>query len=131
MELSKFLRIVLKVDSATCLATAAIVLPAATALEPALGIDAVLLRSAAAPLIPIGLFILWLATCRQTSAALVWLVILGNLGWTFASLIAAIGLEAATPLGRTLVAGQAMAVLAITFAEWIGLRSSISRRAQA
>lgn len=124
MQLSTFLRTILKLDSASCLGMAALVLPTAGALEQPLGVDAGALSAAAASLIPIGLFILWLGTRREAPPALVWLVIIGNLGWTAASLMAAVGLPGITALGQAAVAGQGLAVLAIALAEYAGLRSS-------
>ena len=126
MQLSNSLRIVLKLDSASCLGMAAIVLPAAGALQGALGVDSAILRGAAGALLPIGLFILWLGTRREAAAALVWLVIAGNLGWVAASLAAAQGLPGITPLGQAMIVLQGLAVLAITVAEWIGLRASLA-----
>ena len=89
MQLSKFLRTVLKLDALSCLAMAALALPAAGMLREPLGIDPAVLTPAAASLIPIGLFIGWLGTRREAPAALVWLVIAGNLGWSAASFAAA------------------------------------------
>ena len=126
MQLSTFLRTVLKLDAVGCLVMAAIALPAAGALHGALGVDPSILRGAAAALIPIGLFIGWLGTRRGAAVVLVWLVIAGNLGWSAASLAAAEGLPGITPLGQTVIALQAIAVLAISAAEWIGLRGSLA-----
>lgn len=124
MQLSKFLRTTLKVDAANCLGIAALVMPAATALEGPLGISGSYLTAAAAPLVPLGLFILWLGTRPEAPAGLVWLVIIGNIAWTAASLIAAEGLPSITPLGQAVVAGQGLAVLVLAMAEWAGLRAS-------
>ncbi len=128
MQLSNFLRNVLKVDAAGCLATAAFMLPAAGALAASLGVDAPTLRMAAAPLIPIGLIILWLGTRRDAPAALIVLVILGNLGWIAASLAATAAMPSLTTLGRAAIAGQGLFVLAVTTAEAIGLRWSMQGR---
>ena len=122
MQLSNFLRTVLKLDSASCLGMAALVLPAAGALQHPLGIDSALLRAAASPLIPIGLYLLWLGTRREAATGLVWLVILGNIGWAGASLVAAADLPGITSLGRLAVTGQGLAVLALAMLEWAGLR---------
>ena len=124
MQLSNFLRTVLKLDAATCLGMAALVLPSAPALQTLLGIDAAVLPPAAASLIPIGLFMLWVGTRRETAAGFVWLIIIGNVAWTAGSLLAAADLPGITPLGQLLVAGQGLAVLAIAIAEWAGLRHS-------
>ncbi|MDP9421230.1 MAG: hypothetical protein M3Q19_00065 [Pseudomonadota bacterium] len=124
MQLSTFLRTILKLDAASCLGMAALVLPAAGALQDPLGIDAALLTAAATSLVSIGLFILWLGTRREAAAGLVWLVILGNLGWTAASLFAAANLAGVTALGQLAVAAQGLAVLALALAEFAGLRQS-------
>ena len=124
MILSNFLRTVLKLDAATCLGTAALVLPTAAALEAPLGVESAILTAAAASLVPIGLFMLWLGLRREAAPALVWLVILGNFGWTAASLAAAEALPGITGLGQAVVAGQGIAVLALALAEWAGLRAS-------
>lgn len=124
MQLSNFLRSVLKLDAASCLGMAAAVLPFAVSLETPLGIDTRILQGAAATLIPIGLFILWIGSRRESPAGFVLLVIVGNLGWTAASLVAAASLIGITPLGQAAVVGQALAVLALAIMEWAGLRSS-------
>jgi hypothetical protein len=124
MQLSNFLRTVLKFDAASCLGMAGLVLPMAGALQGPLGIEADVLTPAAASLIPIGLFILWLGTRREAAAGFVWLVILGNLGWTAASLLAAATLPGITALGQVAVAGQGLVVLALALAEWAGVRQS-------
>lgn len=125
MQLSNFLRTVLKLDAASCLGMAAVVLAFAAGLQAPLGIDARILQGAAASLIPIGSFILWLGSRREAPAALVVLVIVGNIGWTAASLVAAASLGGITPIGQATVAGQGLAVLALALAEWAGLRASL------
>ena len=124
MQISNFLRTVLKLDAASCLGMAALTLPATGALQPALGIGADLLQPAAAVLIPIGLYMLWLGTRREAPAALVWLVILGNLGWTAASIFVAASLPGISGLGQLAVTTQGLAVLVLALAEWAGLRQS-------
>lgn len=131
MQLSKFLRTVLKLDSATCLGTAALILPAAGAFQVPLGIEALLLQTAAVPLIPIGLYMLWLALRREAAPGLVWLVILGNIGWAAGSLYAAASLPGISSLGQLAVAGQGVGVLALAALEWAGLRASSRTIAEA
>jgi hypothetical protein len=125
MKLSKFLRTVLKLDGASCLAIAAIVLPMAEMLQRPLGIDATELRAASALLIPIGLFVFWLGTRLSAPASFVGLVIAGNVGWAISSFAAAGSLSAITMLGQGVVAGQGFAVLVLAVAEWLGLRSAL------
>ena len=131
MQLSNFLRTILKIDSASCLGMAAVVLPTANALQDPLGLDAGIAFVAAAALVPIGLFMLWLGTRLEAARGLVWVVILGNVGWTAASFAAAASLPTITALGQAVVIGQGLAVLALAFAEWIGLRASIRPAAAA
>lgn len=126
MQLSNFLRTVLKLDAASCLAMAAMVIPMAGMLQEPLGIEAGALSAAAASLILIGLFVLWLGTRREAPAALVAIVVLGNIGWAVASFAAAGSLPAITVLGQAVVAGQGLAVLALAIAEWAGLKSSLA-----
>jgi hypothetical protein len=127
MQLSNFLRTILKLDAASCLGMAALVLPAAAALQQPLGIEAGLLRAAAAALIPIGLFMLWLGTRREANPAFVWLIILGNVGWTAASLLVAATLPEITKFGQFAITGQGLAVLALALAEFAGLRASSAK----
>ena len=124
MQLSNLLRTILKLDAASCLAMGAIVTLAAGALEAPFGINAAVLQAAAASLVPVGLFILWLGTRREAPAALIWLVILGNLGWTLGSILAAESLPGITMLGQAVIAGQGLAVLMLALGEWVGLRLS-------
>jgi hypothetical protein len=125
MQLSNFLRTVLKLDAASCLGLAALVLPTAGLLSRPLGIDAAALTGAAAALIPIGLAILWIGTRHEAPASFIWLVIIANLGWTFASLAAAAAVPTITTLGQAAVAGQGLFVFAVAAVEWAGLRSSV------
>ena len=131
MQLSNFLRTVLKLDAASCLGMAALVIPSAARLEQPFGIHSGVLGASAASLIPIGLFILWLGTRREAPALLVGLVIAGNLGWVAASLAAAGSLPGITTLGQVAVAGQGLAVLVLALAEWAGLKMSLRQPQQA
>ena len=124
MTLSSFLRAILKLDAASCLGMAAIILAATSSLTELLGIEPAILQGAALSLVPIGLFILWLGTRRQAPAAAAYLVIVGNVGWATASLAAAFELPAITPLGTLAVAGQGLVVLALGALEWRGVRQS-------
>lgn len=126
MKLSTFLRTILKLDAASCLAMAAIVIPLSGMLSEPLGIEAAALSAAAAALIPIGLFVLWLGTRREAPATLVALVIAGNIAWAVASFATASSVPAITFLGQAAVAGQGLAVLVLAIVEWAGLRSSIA-----
>ena len=131
MIYSNFLRAVLKLDAVSCLGIAALVLLTAGSLAPIIGMDATALRASAASLIPIGLFVLWSGTRREAPAALVYSIIVGNLGWTAASLATATALPGITALGSLLIGGQGLAVLVLALLEWRGIQQSGSASAAA
>ena len=124
MKLSIFLKRVLILDAASCLGMGAVLLAGDGALSALLGLPESLLAGAGYLLIPLGLFIGWLGTRNAAHAALVWLVIVGNVGWTVESLIVAFGTAGITGLGSLFVAGQGAAVLALAILEFVGLHRS-------
>lgn len=124
MTYSNFLRNMLKLDCATCLGSAALLVPGAAALAGPLGIPQAILSMAGLALIPIGLFMGWLGIRGEGPAALVQLVIFGNLGWVAASLALVAALPAILPLGAAFVIGQAAVVLVLAILERRGLRQS-------
>jgi hypothetical protein len=72
---------------------------------------------------PLLAFIAFVATRRTLSAAGVWLVIVGNVGWIAASFWLLLGgVINPTVLGYALVAVQALAVAALSGLEYVGLR---------
>ena len=86
-----------------------------------LGLDEFLIRIAGLALLPLALFIFWLASRPAPPRLLVWAVILGNLAWTAES-FAVIAQQQPTPLGTAFVAAQALAVLGLAALEYLGLR---------
>jgi len=124
MQMTTFLKRVLILDAASCLGMGAALLAGDGALSEAFGVPELLLAGAGYMLIPLGLFIGWLGTRDATHAALVWLVIVGNVGWTIESLIVAFTTAGITGLGSLFVAGQGAAVLALALLEYVGLRQS-------
>lgn len=124
MGYSKFLQSVLKLDCASCLAMAALLIPGATILAATFGISEELLQLAGFALIPLGLFIGWLGVRGEGPAGLVVLVVLGNIGWTVASFALAASLASITSVGVGFVVLQALAVMALAVLEWRGLRQS-------
>lgn len=122
MTYSTFLKTVLKLDCLSCVGMAALLVPGASALSALFGMPEELLRLAGLALIPIGLFIGWLGIRGQGPAALVGLVVIGNLGWVAASFAVAASLPAITAIGVAFVTAQALAVLSLALLEWRGLR---------
>ena len=122
MTLTPFLKRVLILDSASCLAMGACLSLGSAALEPLFGIDRTTISGAGLALIPIGLFILWLGTRAAAPAGLIWAVILGNLLWCAESLVLASTANGITALGIAFVSAQAAAVGGLALLEWIGVR---------
>ena len=118
-----FLRRALALDSASC-ALIGLMLCFGSAPLPALfGLGERLLFGAGLLLLPLAAFIAWLASRPAPPAPLVWLVVAGNIAWAIESFLL-ISTEGGriTALGTAFVAGQALAVLAITALEYAGLR---------
>ncbi|HEX8625003.1 MAG TPA: hypothetical protein VF782_07970 [Allosphingosinicella sp.] len=123
MTSSTFLRRALTVDAAACAALGLLLSLDSAPLSGLFGLGERLLLGAGLLLLPLAAFIGWLASRPAPPGLLVWLVIVGNLAWTAESFLL-ISMEAAriTALGTAFVAGQAIAWLAITGAEYAGLR---------
>jgi hypothetical protein len=123
MNSPTLLRRVLALDSASCALIGLLLCLGAAPLAGEFGLGERLLFGAGVLLLPLAAFIAWLAARPTPPAALVWLVIVGNVAWSVESflLISAEGARI-TALGTAFVAGQALAVLAITALEYAGLR---------
>jgi hypothetical protein len=121
MPQTLFLRRILALDALSCLAMGLLMGLGAAALAPLFGLPEPLIRIAGLALLPLAAFIFWLAT--KPVPALVWVVILGNLGWTAES-FATLAQSQATPLGTAFVSAQALAVLGLAALEFVGLRKA-------
>ncbi|HEX9964094.1 MAG TPA: hypothetical protein VGB04_03840 [Allosphingosinicella sp.] len=123
MNSPAFLRRVLALDSASCAMLGLLLSLGAAPLSEAFGLGERLLFGAGLLLLPLAAFIAWLASRPSPPSPLVWILIVGNLAWTAESFLL-ISTEAGkiTALGTAFVAGQALAVLAITGLEYAGLR---------
>ena len=122
MILSTFLKRVLTLDAASCLAMGLLLTLGAGALAPMFGIDRQIVGGAGLALIPIGLFILWLGTRQAAAPAFVYLVIAGNIAWSVESVVLIANADKITPLGIAFVGVQAAAVAGLSLLEWIGVR---------
>lgn len=119
----KFLRNVLLIDAATCMATGLLMSLAARSLADLTQLPPDLLRSAGLSLIPIAAFIAFIGTRRALSPAGVWLVILGNVGWVAASFWVLFGgMTSPNTLGYAFVVFQALAVAVLAELEFTGVR---------
>ena len=121
MSQTLFLRRILALDSLSCLAMGLAMGFGAAALAPIFGLPEPLVRLAGLALLPLGAFIGWLASRTAPPRALVWLVIVGNVGWTAES-FAVIAQHQPSALGTAFVAAQALAVLGLAGLEYLGLR---------
>jgi hypothetical protein len=123
MSQTLFLRRILALDSLSCLAMGLLMAFGAAALAPMFGLGESLIRIAGLLLLPLAAFIGWLASRPAPPRPLVWIVIVGNLGWTAES-FATIAQQQPTPLGAAFVAAQALAVLGLAALECVGLRKA-------
>ena len=122
MILSTFLKRVLTLDAASCLAMGLLLTLGAGALAPMFGIDRQIVGGAGLALIPVGLFILWLGTRQAAAPTFVYLVIAGNIAWSVESVVLIANADKITPLGIAFVGVQAAAVAGLSLLEWIGVR---------
>lgn len=123
MSSTLFLRRILALDSLSCAAMGLLMAFGAASLAPLFGLPEPLLRGAGLALLPLAVFIFWLATRPAPPRALVWLVIVGNVGWTAESFVV-LGQHQPTALGSAFVAAQAAAVLGLAALEYVGLRKA-------
>ncbi len=77
----EFLRTVLKIDAATCVATGLLMTAGAGIVSGLTQLPSGLLMTAGASLFPIAAFMAFAATRVPAWPLGVWLVILGNIGW--------------------------------------------------
>jgi hypothetical protein len=122
---SPFLRTILLVDAATCVATGLLMLIGAGLLDTLLGLPVSLLRYAGASLLPIAVFMAFVATRENPARAAVWVIIVGNIGWVIGSFeLLFAGAVSPTLLGTLFVTAQALTVALLAALEYVGLRQS-------
>lgn len=119
---STFLRRVLLVDAATCLAMGLLLVLSSGVLAPLLGLPGPLLQYSGLSLVPIAAFIVWIAAGASPWPTGVWLVITGNALWVAGSAVLLVsGWVAPTLLGYAFVIAQAATVVLLTELEYLGL----------
>jgi len=123
VDRSTFLRRVLFVDAATCIATGTLLVVDAQPLSRMLGLPAALLFYAGMSLFPSAALMLWVALRERLSRAGAWIVVAGNALWVFAS-AALLVITAPTMLGYAFVIAQAVAVALLAELEFLGLRKA-------
>lgn len=123
MASTLFLRRILALDAASCVAMGLAMGLASSPLAALFGLPDDLVRTAGLLLLPLAAFIGWLASRAAPPLLLVWIVIVGNLAWTAES-FALLGQHAPTPLGTAFISVQALAVLGLAGLEYAGLRNA-------
>ena len=131
MHMTTFLKRVLMLDAASCLGMGALLLAAPGPLAVAFGLGETLVIGAGAALVPVGLFILWVATRPQLRPALVYLIVAGNLVWVAESLLLLRTAPDITGFGTLFVAAQAAAVAGLALFEGFGVRRALQAPAGA
>lgn len=127
----RFLRNVLLVDAASCLACGALQLVLPGTLPSLLGLPAPLVLGTGVFLLLYGVLVAWLATREPVPRAPVGLVALGNIGWGIACVALLMGHHVApTTLGQAYVIVQAATVFLLADLQLLGLwRGTASRAA--
>jgi hypothetical protein len=123
----KFLRIVLLVDAATCVATGLLMTLGGDILARLTAVPELLLRYAGISLFPVAIFIALVGTRESIALAGVWVVIIGNALWVAGSALLLFGgMIAPNALGYMVISAQAAAVALLTELEYFGLRKTLA-----
>ena len=127
IDRSAFLRRVLVVDAATCVAMGLLLSLGSDLLSPLLGLPRLLLQYSGLSLFPTAAFMAWVATQANLSRFRAWIVIAGNALWVVGSVILLISdWVFPTSLGHAFVIAQALAVMLLAELEYTGLRRSLA-----
>jgi hypothetical protein len=120
---ANFLRNVLLVDAATCVASGVLMTLGSAPIAGLTAIPSALLFSAGLSLFPIAAFMAVTATRPVISRLAVWLIIDGNVLWAAGSLWLMVGSTIApNALGHAFIGAQALAVALLAALEYAGLR---------
>jgi hypothetical protein len=120
---ANFLRTVLLVDAATCVASGVLMTLGSAPTAGLTAIPPALLLYAGLSLFPIAAFMAVTATRPVISRVAVWLIIDGNVAWVVGSLWLMVGSAIApNALGHAFIGAQALAVAVLAALEYAGLR---------
>ena len=123
MNRDRLLRLALTADAGACGVMGAGLALAGAALDDVLGIPTGWLIALGVMLIGCAAGLGWLATRPTIEPNAGWFVIVGNLVWVAASVVAVVaGFWPLTVAGTVVVIAQAVAVLALVDLEYLGLR---------
>jgi hypothetical protein len=116
---ARFLRTILLVDAATCVATGVLMTLGADVLAEFTAVPAPLLRYAGLSLFPVAAFIALVGTRASLAPPAVFIVIAGNALWVASSVLLLLGgLIAPNVLGYVFIGGQAAAVAVLAELEY-------------
>lgn len=128
----RFLSRVMWVDAASCAATGALQVGLADALARLTGLPAGLLLGTGIFLLAYAALAAVMAMRATPPRTLIGLVAVGNLGWAAAcAALLASGMFTVTALGMAWVVAQAVTVVLLAEAQWMGLRAIRAARARA
>lgn len=128
----RFLSRVMWVDAASCAATGALQVGLTDALARLTGLPAGLLLGTGVFLLAYAALAAVMAMRAMPPRTLIGLVVVGNLGWAAAcAALLASGVFPVTALGMAWVAAQAVTVVLLAEAQWMGLRATRAGRAHA
>jgi hypothetical protein len=118
-----FLRNVLWADAASCLGSGLLQVLLTGVMASMLGLPAALLSSTGLFLLVYAAAVGFIATRRPLPRAVIWLLVVGNLGWALACVEVLISNWATvTVLGTAYVLVQALTVAVLAELQWFGLR---------
>ncbi|TFY96961.1 hypothetical protein [Ramlibacter rhizophilus] len=124
----RFLRQVLLVDAAACLATGALQLGLTSRLAEALALPGPLLASTGAFLLGYAALAAWVASRQPVPTGWVTLFVAGNAAWGVACIgLLAAGVLAPNAWGQAWVLAQALTVIVLAELQWLGLRARRAR----
>jgi hypothetical protein len=124
---AKFLRTVLLIDAATCLATGLLMTLGADIVAGLTSVPAPLLLYAGLSLFPVAIFIGLVGTRETLAPPSVWVVIVGNALWVAGSgLLLFGGMIAPNAWGYVFIGAQAAAVAVLAELEYFGLRQTLA-----
>jgi hypothetical protein len=124
---AKFLRTVLLIDAATCVAAGLLMALGADIVAGLTVVPALLLRYAGLSLFPVAIFIGLVATRETLTPPAVWVVIVGNALWAAGSVFLLFGgVIAPNVWGYVFIGAQAAAVAVLAELEYFGLRQTFA-----
>jgi hypothetical protein len=123
----KFLRSVLLVDTATCVATGLLMTLGDDILARLTAVPESLLHYAGMSLFPVAIFIDLVGTRESIAPSGVWVVIITNALWVAGSALLLLGgMIAPNALGYVVISAQAAAVALLAELEYFGLRKTLA-----